>query len=570
MSGERIAGYELVERIAVGGMAEIFRARKSGAAGFSKEFALKRVLPDLARNREYVQMFLDEARLAARLSSPGLVQVFDFGEAGGSYFLVMEYVDGLDLAALLSGVGPLSVPLALHLTDALSQALTDLHDARDEGGAPLSIVHRDVTPGNVLVSVEGHVKLADLGIAKAMAGVGRTEPGAIKGKLAYLSPEQARGGDLDARSDLYSLGLVLFEALTGQPYLTSPTDAGLIRAAESPVFRAPSSLREGVPRAVDELLRRALEPARELRFPSAAFLRRAIAELRLLPDPAEARRGLGELVRRVRKAPVPSSHEGPVSTALPAAPERSHAARPRTELVALEPEPGAKPRTVAIALGIGLVAALGIGGALRWGGPSPEPVFAPMLPQKTPSPTPQVEPAPPEPDPRVHAPPADPAPLKPTALRPLVHAPQPNPKQVEPARPDVAPIPEPAKPAAPDFSADRETLALVDRALSAKGVRRGDAADLWSRRDELAAALARGEPRSADLTNLAEAVEKLAVDRAFINSKIDRLSRKLAQLPAADQQRLKGESQEALSASVAGRYDEANRHLNAIAAIVEP
>ncbi|MGC4121329.1 MAG: protein kinase [Myxococcales bacterium] len=260
MTPEMLAGYELLERIAVGGMGEVFRARKVGPGGFEKLFAIKRLLPEVARDPQLVEMFFQEARLSASLSAPGLVQVFDFGEAGSLPYLVMELVEGSDLAALVTR-GPLSPALAVHVASSLAQTLEVLHRA--------GVVHRDVTPSNVLVARDGAIKLADLGIAKARAGGRRTEPGAVKGKLQYLAPEQLRGEEADARTDLYMLGLVLFEALTGEPYLQAPNDAALIRAAERPVFRAPSSLVAGIPAAVDEIVRRALDPEREQRFPSA-------------------------------------------------------------------------------------------------------------------------------------------------------------------------------------------------------------------------------------------------------------------------------------------------------------
>ncbi|HEY3358815.1 MAG TPA: serine/threonine-protein kinase, partial [Polyangia bacterium] len=301
MSGAVLAGYRLEERIGIGGMAEVFRAQRVGPGGFAKQVAVKRVLPDLARDPHFVRMFLDEARLAAQLSSPGLVQVFDFGAEDGTYYLVMELVDGVDLAALLAAGGPLAPALAVHVGRRLAGALADLHRAVDGAGQPLGIVHRDVTPGNILLGRDGHLKLGDFGVAKARARTARTERGALKGKLGYLAPEVVRGDEVDARTDVYGVGLVLFEALTGERYLAADDEAGLWRAAGHPAFRAPSALRPELTPALDEVVRRALAPAPERRYPTAAMLEEALASCGPGVAEGEARRRLGALVEGARR-----------------------------------------------------------------------------------------------------------------------------------------------------------------------------------------------------------------------------------------------------------------------------
>jgi hypothetical protein len=286
-----------------------------------------------------------------------------------------------------------------------------------------------------------------------------------------------------------------------------------------------------------------------------------------MPDPAEARRQLGDLVRRTKGAHPIEVPRGPEFVAT--APLKPVPARSRTELVEPEPAPEVRPRSLRIALGAALLLALVAGGLMVWGH-SPEQVRSPLVVKPVePTAEPKIVPAP-APDPR---PSPDPPPVNkptPTAPRVFVRAPQPNPKPVEPPAPAPEPAPVPPEPKAPDLSADREKLDAIDHALTSKGVLRADAPGMWTLRDELAASLNRGEPRTGDLESLADQVQKLTVDRAFINAKIARLGAKVAALPAADQQRLKDESQQALSLSTTGRYAEANRHLNAIASIVEP
>jgi hypothetical protein len=277
MTPARLGDYEIVRRIGAGGMAEVWLGRRAGAAGFAKPVAVKRLLPEVAGEEELRAMFVEEARLQAGLSHRNLVQVFDFGENGGERFLVMEYVEGTDLGALLGREGRLSPALALHVAAEIADGLDYLH-AR-------GIVHRDVSPGNVYLSRAGEVKLGDFGIAKAKAPGLRTERGRLKGKLAYLAPEQARGEAVDARADLYALGLVLFEMLTGGRYLEGEAEADVLRAAMNPLARAADA---GA--SVDAVVGWLLKPRREDRPSAARFaaaaIRKAASELGAVTSPA--------------------------------------------------------------------------------------------------------------------------------------------------------------------------------------------------------------------------------------------------------------------------------------------
>ena len=216
---ERFGNYELLEKVAVGGMAEIFKARAIHGQGVEKLVCIKRIHPALSADKSFVAMFIDEARLGVKMVHGNIVPVFDFGYVDGHYFLAMEYVEGQDLATL-SGraqVVDLEWPpeLAFFVTMEILEGLAYAHHKRDDSGRPLELVHRDVSPSNVLVSNDGQVKLLDFGIARSQAREFETRTGVIKGKPGYMSPEQAAGMKVDARADVWSSGAVLHELVTG-------------------------------------------------------------------------------------------------------------------------------------------------------------------------------------------------------------------------------------------------------------------------------------------------------------------------------------------------------------------
>jgi hypothetical protein len=256
--------YRLLERIGEGGMAEIFIAATHGVEGFVRHFVVKRMHPHLARNRDAVNQFIDEARLQSALVHSNIVPVFDFGMAGDEYFMALEYINGRDLDVLVRRhmevfKRPLSAPVAFYIMHDVLEALAYAHAVAGEDGNSLQIVHRDVTPGNILVSFRGEVKLSDFGIAKAQSRVSQTELGMVKGNASFMSPEQARGEAVDARSDLFSAGLVLYYCLTGQ-LMYGEGDAvvkKLMRAAAG--LAQPELLQlDKVPVAAANVLRRAL------------------------------------------------------------------------------------------------------------------------------------------------------------------------------------------------------------------------------------------------------------------------------------------------------------------------
>jgi len=217
-AGIPFGDYTLIRRLARGGMAEVFLARQRGPEGFDRNVAIKRILPHLAEETSFVRMFLDEARLAARLSHPNIVHIYEFGKVAEHYFIAMEYVGGVHAGALIKRgrTEPVPFEIAARIGADACAGLHYAHKLSDADGRPLNIVHRDVSPQNLMVSPDGVIKLVDFGIAKARIHVEQTRPGVVKGKYAYMSPEQTRGKSLDGRSDVFSLAVVLWEMIAGR------------------------------------------------------------------------------------------------------------------------------------------------------------------------------------------------------------------------------------------------------------------------------------------------------------------------------------------------------------------
>ncbi len=300
-SALRIGPYELLERIGVGGMAEVFRARQTGADGFERFVAIKRILPGIAADRAFVEMFIDEAKIAVQLSHPNIAQIYDLGMEDDVYFIAQEYIHGRDMGAIVerqraAGV-PLPIPFVVHIGMKVCEALQHAHKAAAPGGQPLEIIHRDVSPSNVLVSYEGAVKVIDFGLAKAQGRLATTQVGVVKGKLAYLSPEQARGRPIDSRSDLFSLGTCLFEWLTGQRLFLRSSDVDTVMAiqrAEVPPLRA---LRPDAPPALQSIVLRALEPDPNQRYQTAMQMAEELLAFSYETHMTTRRAALGDYVR---------------------------------------------------------------------------------------------------------------------------------------------------------------------------------------------------------------------------------------------------------------------------------
>jgi serine/threonine-protein kinase len=279
----RLGPYELLRRIATGGMAEVYLARRAGPHGFQKIVAVKRILPQYTRDQDFVAMFVDEARVCARLGHPNIVQVFDFGEHDGELYMAMEYVDGTTGARLVRAAAARGeeVPLdvCLHVILSILRALDYAHGVRDEDGRPILLVHRDVSPGNVLIDRSGAVKLTDFGIARAAEIERRTDAGQLKGKLGYMSPEQVVGCELDARSDIFTVGIVMAELLVLRPLFAGGQDLDVLLRIRDADVSVIDRAAVRVPDDVRAVLLRALSRDPALRWQSARDLIEAFEEI---------------------------------------------------------------------------------------------------------------------------------------------------------------------------------------------------------------------------------------------------------------------------------------------------
>ena len=301
--GDKLGKYEVIRQIAVGGMAEIYLARTSGIEGFEKLVVIKRILPQYVSNASFVDMFLNEARLAATLHHPNVAQVYDIGVEDGEYFFAMEYVHGEDLdhmsvASDEQGV-PISLDAALTLVAGLCAGLHYAHDRAGPDGKPLGIVHRDVSPSNVLVSYDGAVKLVDFGIARASSRPGTTQ-GGLKGKIAYMSPEQCRAkGTLDRRSDIYAVGTILYQLTTGRMPFDGETEYQILNQIVNDDPPAPSTIVDGYPRSLEQIVQRSLARDPANRYATAQELQAAVEdfahETRLRVSPLVLARLMGTL-----------------------------------------------------------------------------------------------------------------------------------------------------------------------------------------------------------------------------------------------------------------------------------
>src|SRR6185295_17128626 len=280
--GERLGKYQLIRRLAVGGMAEIYLAQASGLEGFEKLVVLKRILPQHALDPQLLRMFLDEARLMATLTHPHITQVYDVGAEGDAPFFAMEYVHGANLREIMTAAGRAAgvdhqareIPLA-HAIGILAAAAAGLHFAHEQIGSkgePLNIVHRDVSPSNVLVTYGGSVKVSDFGIAKWSSQRTQTQEGALKGKFAYMSPEQCRGVALDRRSDVFALGTLLYELTTGNPPFRAVSDYEILNRIVNGELPPPVLADGAYPDELERIVRRALAPLPADRYPTAQAL----------------------------------------------------------------------------------------------------------------------------------------------------------------------------------------------------------------------------------------------------------------------------------------------------------
>ena len=434
--------YQLLEKIGSGGMAEVFKARMRGEEGFEKIVAIKRIVPHMAANDAFITMFVDEAKLAAQLNHNNITHIYDLGKVDAWHYIAMEYVEGRDLRSLLK-LGkerdyPLPPELALFVAAKIANALDYAHRRPAADGTELNLVHRDVSPQNILISYEGDIKLCDFGIAKAASKVSTTISGALKGKLQYMSPEQAWGKRVDRRSDVFSLGAVLYEMLTGAPLFEGDTDMSILERVREGEVEPPSARGVEVSKRVDQIVLKALAKNPQDRYQNASEMEKdlhavlyafqpspgpadvAIYLHRLLeatsaastgdeidaafdkardsvpvpaPAPVLQKKGKGLLIQQTGEIQLPPVAPAPLPRESAPVPRRE-APRAPVEAAASIPAAGESKRSrTGLFVGIGLAAVALAGAALfvtkdRWAGPKAAP---PIQAPKTEAPAPAPE-----------------------------------------------------------------------------------------------------------------------------------------------------------------------------------
>jgi serine/threonine-protein kinase len=453
--GERFGRYELVSWLGRGGMAETYRARLLGEAGVTKPVLIKKVLPEYTHDQAFIAMFISEARISATLSHGNIAQVYDFGRVDGDYFLAMEYVDGQPLHRILkrarkSGMRTMPVLLSAFISLEMCRGLHYAHTRTDDKGQPLGIVHRDISPDNVLISYEGQVKIVDFGIAKARELRGfSTEPGVVKGKYLFFSPEQARGEEVDARTDVWTTGIVLYEMLCGKLPVEEAPEVAVPKIMLGR-FPRPGEVNPSLPEELDAIVMKALAVRREERYPSSHAFGDALAGFLAATAPRFSAMELSHFVQELfreditsagRQVQVPdpfreqfAQWRDQVSTAA-MSPSRSRVQLETQPAPSMQPEPPTQEevRTLPdpstrqygssqeqptvtgtsrsrLAAGVGGVLLLGaLAGAFFWLNRS-EPVAAPAPASAQPVSTSEPPPAPP-PQPALPVPPAEPVAL---------------------------------------------------------------------------------------------------------------------------------------------------------------
>jgi TonB family protein len=375
--GTKFGQYVLLEKIATGGMAEVWKARMRGVEGFQKIVAIKKILPHLSDNQDFIEMFVDEAKLAAQLNHNNIIHIYDLGKIQSSYYIAMEYIDGYDLKNILKKAQerdqPLSVEIALFVASKIAAALDYAHRKRDFEDKEMGLVHRDVSPQNVLISEEGDIKLCDFGIAKAASKASHTQAGALKGKLQYMSPEQAWGRNIDKRSDIFALATVLFEMLTARKLFAGDNELSILEQVREARVTAPSQFNDEVTPQIDAIVLKALQKDPANRYQTAGEMQRDLDAVLYSFKPTPTSADLAIYMHRLATsvatpphamemhAPEPpqaANELKPRAVATPAIPTSMPAAMP----AAVVATPATKPPVVPIAI----VAVLLIGAAIAY------------------------------------------------------------------------------------------------------------------------------------------------------------------------------------------------------------
>lgn len=286
---QKLGQYQLLEQLAQGGMAQVFKAKTVDSSGLERLVVIKRILPHISADPEYVEMLVDEAKIAVNFTHGNIAQVYDLGRVKEDYFIVMEYVDGKTLSHILKKLKhrgqnfPLDILLYCFIE--VCHGLDYVHNRLGPDGNPLGVVHRDISPQNVILSYAGNIKIIDFGVAKARYKEGKTESGVLKGKFAYMSPEQARSDVIDHRSDLFSVGILIWEVATGERLFKRTTNHETVQAIQKAKFEPASSLRDGLPKELDKIIKKALQKSPRQRYQNGADMAADLEKLLFAINP---------------------------------------------------------------------------------------------------------------------------------------------------------------------------------------------------------------------------------------------------------------------------------------------
>ena len=293
--------YLLLERVNIGGMAEVFKAKTFGVQGFERFVAIKRILPSMSEDDEFINMFVDEARIAVQLSHSNVVQIYELAKFENQYYIAMEFVGGKDMRQVLDRLREkgvtVPIPAAAYIASKICDGLDYAHRKQDPSGRPMNIIHRDVSPQNILVSYEGDVKITDFGIAKAEDRASKTQAGVLKGKFAYMSPEQVRGLPIDHRSDIFAVGILLYEMVTGERLFIGESDFSTLERVRNAEVPPPRMHNEAIPEVLESIMLKALARDREERYQWASELHDELQQFLIVDNSIFNAKRLAALVR---------------------------------------------------------------------------------------------------------------------------------------------------------------------------------------------------------------------------------------------------------------------------------
>ena len=293
--------YLLLERISVGGMAEVFKAKAFGVEGFEKIIAIKKILPSMAEDADFIQMFIDEAKICGQLNHANICQIFELGRIDDSHFIAMEYIWGKDLLQIQNRFRRIrknmTVQMAAFLASKMCEGLDYAHRKKDATGKPLNIIHRHVSPQNVIVSYEGDVKVIDFGIAKPGSRSVKTQAGVLKGKFGYMSPEQVAGKNLDQRADIFAIGTILYELLTNERLFLGESDFATLEKVRNVAVPPPSQVNKEIPAALDAVIMKALAKDGDKRYQWASEMHDDLQDFLAQTEPVYNAKALSTWMR---------------------------------------------------------------------------------------------------------------------------------------------------------------------------------------------------------------------------------------------------------------------------------